>query len=327
MTVKLSVVVPCYNLEAFIGPCLDSLLQQPTNFHWELLVGDDASTDASVARIESALAKASASVDLRLFTLRQNAGLVANLGRLLGETRGQYVAYLDGDDLALPGKLQTQVDYLDAHPDCAVCYHESEVFDSVSGRILGHYSRDFYNASYIPERAGLRELLRYGTFLQASAVVFRRHAQMQELLDPACRIIVDYPMHVANAALIGGTIDRIPVTLGRYRQHSASFGAQTARSLERREAVLGELLRTCDRALNLGAEPEDVRLGKMHFRYAAALYFLRAGDDARFLSHIEQASAGGDYFDERHRSAWLGRDDPTRLRDQLFPGIIVGSRS
>ena len=46
-----------------------------------------------------------------------------------------------GDDLALPGKLQAIADYLDAHPGCAVCYHEAEVFESETGKVTAEIAR------------------------------------------------------------------------------------------------------------------------------------------------------------------------------------------
>ena len=313
---EVSVVIPCYNLRDYIIPCVESVLGQECDFPFEVLVADDASSDGSGELLEECARRHGG----RLRVLRQpcNRGLVANLQGLLQQAAGHCIAYLDGDDLALPGKLQAQIDYLARHPDCSLCYHEAEVFDSDSGALLRLYSRDFYNAGYIGPVAGLRELVRYGTFLQASSVMFRRHAHMHQAVDPRFRIIVDYPLHLCNVAFGGGSIDRIDRVLGRYRVHAGSFGAMTARSAQRREAVLEELLQACAMAGDLGVAAADVQFGQAHFRFAAALYFLKAGDHARFQHHIALSAQDGVFFDERHRLAFAGREDPQAVQARLF---------
>lgn len=321
---KLSVIIPCYNLEDYILPCLHSVLTQQLDAPFEVLVADDASTDQSPTRLteyaENWRQQANkGQASLKLFLREKNLGLRQNLQDMLNQAQGQYIAYLDGDDLALPGKLAAQVAYLDQQAGCSICYHESQCFDSDTGEARGLYSRDFYNARYVPELANLSHLIRYGTFLQASAVMFRRHDGLDGLLDPQCRIIVDYPMHVANAGELGGTIDRLPKVLGKYRLHDSSFGAQTARNLARREEVLGELLRTCERSAEWGVPPEVIEAGKAHFRFAAALYFLRQGAEDQFLSTMTESAEGECFFDERHRWAFAHRLEPQRVKRRFFP--------
>ena len=108
---KVSVLVPVYNLERFIEPCLESLLTQQVNFDYEVIAIDDGSRDGSWAIMQRL---AERYPQLRALQNPQNIGLAGTQKRLLGEAQGEYIAYVDGDDLALPGKLQTQADYLDA---------------------------------------------------------------------------------------------------------------------------------------------------------------------------------------------------------------------
>ena len=312
---KVSVIVPAYNLEAYVGDCLLSLLTQRTDFSFEVVVANDASTDSTRAVI--AALQPQWGERLQLVDNPHNLGLVATMGRLLAAAKGDYIAYVDGDDLALPGKLQAQADYLDQHPGCAICYHESEMFDSASGQLLKHYSRDYYNAAYIPQRADISHLIRYGVFLQASSVMIRRHGQLPASLDHGCRIICDYPWHIANAHYGAGSVDRLDAVLGRYRIHGASFGAQTSRNLERRIAVTRELERACTQALAFGVDPQIVAQGVSHHRFSAALYFLRLGEDLLFQQLIDEAECDGWYFDERHRQAWELRQQPAQVRALL----------
>lgn len=195
---KLSVIVPAYRLAPYIHECVLSLLAQQVEWPFEVLVCNDASPDdtlAALAPLDEAYAH------LRVLNNPENRGLVATMGRLLSECQGEYIAYLDGDDLALPGKLQAQVEYLDAHPECGVVYHESVVFDSDTGRPLRYYTRDFYNAAYIPQRADITHLIRYSVFLQASSVMLRRHEHLAASLAHGCSIICDYPWHICQCSL------------------------------------------------------------------------------------------------------------------------------
>ncbi len=63
------------------------------------------------------------------------------MNRALAVHRGELIAWLDGDDVMLPGKLERQVAALDADPSAAGCSHDAEVFDSDSGRTIGRFSQ------------------------------------------------------------------------------------------------------------------------------------------------------------------------------------------
>lgn len=318
---KVSVLVPVYNLERFIEPCLTSLLDQQTNFDYEVIAIDDGSSDGSWAIMQRL---AERYPQLRALQNPQNIGLAGTQKRLLGEAQGEYIAYVDGDDLALPGKLQTQADYLDAHPHCRLCYHEADMFDDESGRTIKLFTREFYNFRYLRPVGDRADLIRYGCFVNASAIMFRRHQRMVEAIDEGCKIILDYPWHILNLSLQPGTLDFIPAVLGRYRYHANSFGGQTRQSAERREQSLQDLLRACDNAAAFGADPTLIAQGRAHHLYSAALYFLRQGDSQRFTRLIEQSVAEvatlapGWFFDDRHQLAWECRHDPAQVGQRLF---------
>ncbi|MBW3762556.1 glycosyltransferase [Aeromonas jandaei] len=312
---KVSVLVPVYNLGRFIEPCLLSLLEQQTNFDFEVIAIDDGSSDDSWAIMQRL---AQQWPQLKALQNSQNMGLAKTQKRLLREAIGEYIAYVDGDDLALPGKLQSQADYLDAHPGCTLCYHEAEVFDSDSNAVTSLYSRDYYNARYIPQQAQVDHLIRYGCFPNASSIAFRRHGYLQEAVDEGCRIILDHPWHILNTLYGKGSVDFIPEVYGRYRIHSQSFGGQTKRSPERREQVLADQLRACDNARLFGIPESVLDAGKAHYRFAAALYFLKQGDIRRFEHLINLSVVDDWFFDERHQFAWENCSKPTIVAQQLF---------
>lgn len=311
---KLSVIVPSYRLASYIHECLLSLVTQKTDFPFEVIVCDDGSQDdtaAAIAPLENSYSH------LKVMTNPSNLGLVATMARLLETCQGDYIAYLDGDDVAFPGKLQAQADYLDAVPGCGIVYHESQVFDSNTGVIGRLFSRDYYNAQYIPRRAAMKHLILYGVFLQASSIMIRRHDYLMESLNHGCEIICDFPWHIQNAHYTKGSIDRIDTVLGRYRIHDRSFNALAQKDVLRRIKVTRELELACTNSLKFGVDADTVAKGISQVRFAAALYFLRQGEYGHFRQMIEEAENEGWYFDDRHAHAYKNRFDPEAVQNML----------
>src|SRR5215469_56560 len=117
-----------YNHERFIAQALSSILMQHVNFNYEVIVADDCFTDQTQAIIKDFQSR---HPDKILPLLRdRNLGAMRNLKETLKVCRGQYVATLEGDDCwTRDDKLQTQVDFLDGHPDHAVCCARALLID------------------------------------------------------------------------------------------------------------------------------------------------------------------------------------------------------
>ena len=126
MNVKLTVICVTYNHEKYIDQALDGIVKQKTNFSFEVLVGDDASTDKTQDIIMQYVEKYP---DIVKPVLRkENIGAGANSFDLYSRAKSLYVAICDGDDYWTDEyKLQKQVDFLDAHPDYSICFHLTKV--------------------------------------------------------------------------------------------------------------------------------------------------------------------------------------------------------
>lgn len=112
---KVSVVVPAYKFSRFLEQNLLSALNQKTDFEFEVVVRDDFSQDGSDSILERL---GYMFPNLRVFKAEENWGFYKNIKFLLEQARGQYIAYLDGDDYFVdPYKLQKQVDFLDNNPE------------------------------------------------------------------------------------------------------------------------------------------------------------------------------------------------------------------
>lgn len=117
-----------YNHAAYIGQAIESFLNQRTNFEFEILIHDDASTDGTAEIIRSYEARHPDKIKAIYQTENQySKGVFMN--RFNEErAQGKYVAICDGDDYWIdPLKLQRQVDYMEAHPDCTLCFHDAYV--------------------------------------------------------------------------------------------------------------------------------------------------------------------------------------------------------
>ncbi|MEJ0100911.1 MAG: glycosyltransferase family 2 protein [Pseudomonadota bacterium] len=129
----LSVLVPVYNVGAYVGPCIDSILAQAIE-GVEILLLDDGSTDDSPRICEARCAQHARS--MRLLRHAGNRGLSIARNTLLEAAAGRYCWFLDSDDEMLPGAIAALRAIVDAHaPDMILCdYHEQQrALDGFSG--------------------------------------------------------------------------------------------------------------------------------------------------------------------------------------------------
>lgn len=154
-----SVCIQTYQHAPYIRQCLDSVLSQRVNFPWEIIVGEDESTDGTR---EICIEYAKRYPNLIKLFLRSRKDVIYVNGKPTGRynmienikaARGKYIALLEGDDFWLdPFKLQKQVDFLDANPDCIVCHHwhKYAVMDETGEFVVVDAPRK--NQGYYPER-------------------------------------------------------------------------------------------------------------------------------------------------------------------------------
>lgn len=134
---KVSVCVITYNQMDYIGQCLQSLVDQQTTFNFEVIVGDDCSSDGTQAIVQGFVDRYPQLV--RAIFQASNTGGNGNYLAVHEAAQGEYVAHVDGDDYALPGKLQAQADVLDSQPDCNVVWHPVDTL-SADGALRGSYA-------------------------------------------------------------------------------------------------------------------------------------------------------------------------------------------
>jgi glycosyltransferase involved in cell wall biosynthesis len=135
---KVSVLMITYNHERFIEQAVRSVMMQKANFDWELVIGEDCSTDRTREIIEQLVKEFSGRGSIRLLANEQNLGVGANFRRTYEACLGEYIAFLEGDDYwTAEEKLQLQADFLDAHPDVSLCFHPMIRYSEAEQRIVG----------------------------------------------------------------------------------------------------------------------------------------------------------------------------------------------
>lgn len=122
---KVSVCVVTYNQEKYIRQCLQSIVDQKTDFDFEIIVGDDCSTDNTKAIVEEFSLKHPRIV--KCIFQEKNIGASENYLSVHEAAIGDYIAHMDGDDYCLPGKLQAQANMLDFDTGCYIVFHRMQV--------------------------------------------------------------------------------------------------------------------------------------------------------------------------------------------------------
>jgi len=126
--VKVSVIIPVWNGEKYICEAIDSVLNQ-TFRDFEVVVVDDGSKDRTVKFLGNYGDK------IRWFSKEhKNQAAAENEGVKMA--RGEYIAYIDADDVCLPKRLEISAGYLDAHPEVGLVYSDYELIDK-QGKIIG----------------------------------------------------------------------------------------------------------------------------------------------------------------------------------------------
>jgi glycosyltransferase involved in cell wall biosynthesis len=118
---KVSVCVVTYNQEKYIRQCLQSIVDQVTDFDFEVIVADDCSID-STQEILKEFSDKYPSV-IKLIFHKVNIGPYSNFVFVHQQALGEYIAHVDGDDYCLPGKLQAQANILDCDSSCNIVWH------------------------------------------------------------------------------------------------------------------------------------------------------------------------------------------------------------
>lgn len=218
---KVSVCIITYNHAAYIREALDGVLAQETDFPWEIVIGEDGSTDGTREIVLDYQRRHPERIRVLLQHYPadhlHNSGNY-NLVTTLAAARGEYVALLEGDDYwTSPHKLRKQVALLDANPACSSTFHDVAILhtDQVGkGGVFPHLRKERIFT--------LKDLLTAkNTFVPTGSLMFRRGLFAAFPAWFVTMPIGDWPLNVLNAE--HGPLLYLPECLGVYRIHAGGI--------------------------------------------------------------------------------------------------------
>lgn len=286
---KVSVLCCTYNQERFIEAALEGILEQNTDFDFEVIVADDASTDRTreiITRFRKRYPDRMAKTILR----QKNVGIGENYYDALTRVEGEYLAVCDGDDCWTDsGKLQMQVDFLEQNPDCTV------VCTDFTSRYVDDEDREdsvFRVVQYVGRRRQhytLRDLI-FSRFISSCTLMMRwqLHGRVPEFLR-AYRVI-DFPLEIIHASM--GYIGVIERCTARYNVHSSGVSGCGDGS------VMSQSI-TLVREIN---QYFDYRLTKLQDEYLSCIQAEQKGVQAS-----QDSGAGGMRASREKFSVWAAK--------------------
>lgn len=166
-----SVVVSCFNQEKYIEDCILSIVNQKTDFQFEVIVTDDNSSDKTLEIVERVQKKFPRIISI--LKNSTNAGADENYIRGHLKAKGDVIFHFDGDDIMLPGKLQKQFDVFRKYPNVNVCFHRARYFNDMRD-YEAETSFIFKNSNRPIEFLSLADMASYGTVAVHSSYAFRK---------------------------------------------------------------------------------------------------------------------------------------------------------
>ncbi len=270
MKPRVSVIMPVLNGESYIGEAIRSILDQ-TYRDAELIVVNDGSTDSTGTIIEGFADK----IALKHIVHSERQGIPPSMNDGVRHASGDFIAFLDHDDAWLPTFLETQVAYLDAHPEVGMVHSDFQTIDS-QGNVIEYSVARCRNRTR-PSGQVFRQLF-LDSFVVGNSVLIRRECFDQlGLFDEGLRW-GDYHMWLRIA--LRYRVDFVDQVLTKYRQHSS----QSTRTIDPNEPVqdsvglqtLRKLLDSFPEVLDqLGQRAINERMATLYFDMA---YIWWSGD-------------------------------------------------
>jgi glycosyltransferase involved in cell wall biosynthesis len=214
----LSVVIPCYNAERYIAATIESVLAQG-HASLEIIVVDDGSADGSVALVRAAFPQ------VRL-EQQANAGVAAARNRGIALARGEWIAFVDADDIWLPGKLEAQFAHMAALEGCRMSYTSWQVWPCTEPRPAPGYAEELAARAMDPVWRGpsgwiYPELLLDCWVWTSTVLAHRSLFDEVGVFDTGLRVGEDYDLWLRLSRVT--PIVRVAQPLALYRIHPASI--------------------------------------------------------------------------------------------------------
>ena len=259
-----SVAIPSYNHEKYVGECIQSILNQ-TYQDFEIIITDDSSTDRTVEVIESFN-----DPRIKLFRNTNNIGAPASINNCVRHASGKYIASLGSDDAWYPEKLDMQVRYLDQHPDIAVVFSQVDWVDE-SGNLIANEQNPYKDVFDVENRSRfewLRHFFEQGNCLNMPSSMVRTKCLTEiGLLNPALAGLHDFDLWVRTCLKYDIIILREKLVRYRWMSDNSNASGNTKKNQIRSEfeykQILGHYLKITEPQELLMIFPDALKYGKV----------------------------------------------------------------
>lgn len=261
---RVSITIPTYNCARFLGEAICSALSQ-TYTDYEIVVVDDGSTDDT----REVLAEFG---DRIRYIYQPNGGLSSARNVAVSQAQGEFIAYLDADDLWYPHRLEVGVAFLDAHKECGLVHSDWTMIDEADRVIKQRVNED--SRRPFPQGHCALDLLRR-SHIQVPTVLERRECfERVGTFDVRLKTAQDY-LHWIRIVMDGFAIGYIPEPLALYRKTTTSLSSSPRRVLDDFVIIFETLLADQVRLRQFGEEALDIAWSRLYHHRRELAYLDR----------------------------------------------------
>jgi glycosyltransferase involved in cell wall biosynthesis len=306
---KVSVLITTYNQEHLITQTIDSVLMQVVDFDYEIVIGEDASSDHTREVVVELARQHPEKIrvllrDPEVANRERHLAGKMNFLQALQSCRGEYIAILDGDDyFTSPHKLQKQVEFLNGHPECMICFHNVRaVYPDDSKASVNLCPEDQKEITDI-------EQLLWGNFIPSCSLMYRREPVVQLPDWFFTAKVGDWPINIFKAQF--GKIGYLNEVMSAYRVHTA--GAWSLGKRSRQLIISLRILDNIDKDLGFKYNA-TIRAAKTRLLFELAELYLQRGHARLALIPVKRALKASRGRHKGILSLWLRLQTPTLYR-------------
>ena len=228
--IMFSVEVTTYNQKDYIAQTLQSIIDQKHNYKYEILVSDDCSKDGTQEIIKEFHNKYPEII--KPVYNEKNLGAMQNYYATIARAKGKYIMECAGDDYWLPGKVETQIQFMENNKSFNVCYGIAKLYDSKSGKIVSEVGKNYQN---------FKDIITIGNECPALTLCMRRDffSKYIEEIKPQNHdwMMEDYPFLIYSAFNTNMYFINQPLAVYRVVENSISHQTNIEKQLKYEKSV------------------------------------------------------------------------------------------
>jgi glycosyltransferase involved in cell wall biosynthesis len=214
--------MPAYNSEAWIARSIDSVLKQ-TYIDWELIIINDYSKDRTFQIANDYVEK---DQRIRLINLSKNCGVSFARNQGINNSYGEFIAFLDSDDLWHPNKLKCQLAFHDKYPECKISHTNFDLIGQ-DGPLKIRFK--FFNSFFIKKSGLLYRQLIYTNCIGTLTVMVKKEVLIQsDLFDVSQYSLEDQDLWL-RISMLGYQFGYINIPLSYYRLHEGGISSDNSK--------------------------------------------------------------------------------------------------